>query len=83
MAKLMTARYRGTCRGCAAPIAPGASILFAGKGNVRHADCADVADESVVDPETGMRWSARGQSGRGGYVTSGGRCEDAPCCGCC
>jgi hypothetical protein len=40
MAKLMSARYAGTCKLCPAGIKIGDAILYGGRGNVRHTDCS-------------------------------------------
>lgn len=64
MARQMTARYRGTCRGCGARIQPGDQILYGGRGNTTCLDCNGEARELT-------------------YKQRYGRCEDAPCCGCC
>jgi hypothetical protein len=77
--RTMTARYRGTCADTGAAIAPGDTINF------------DRATRRTV-----LVAKASGQAPAGRYIsdvirTSGGtfyrnkrgRCEDAPCCGCC
>lgn len=96
MAKIMTAKYRGRCDECRAPIAKGARILYQGRGNpVLHAHCAEAVaagpdDYSNINPATGARMSNNARVvvtrfAGGGTITrnSRGRCIDAPCCGCC
>jgi hypothetical protein len=97
MAKTMTARYHGRCRACHGEILPGDIINYGGRGNVRHGgpdgcDRDNGAPEtySNINPATGGRMSdrarvhvARFSSGAVMTVNSRGRCEDAPCCGCC
>jgi hypothetical protein len=77
MAKVMTARRADTCRAetCNAAtreIKAGSQISYGGPGAVTHEGCP------AMD-------APRGRSrGRSGYTSRGyGRCEDAPCCGCC
>lgn len=78
-ARTMTARYRGTCLTCAGTIIPGDEITYAGRGLTYHAgECADNRDPDAAPT------SRRGRSTGRRYVsTYRGRCEDAPCCGCC
>ena len=74
--KIMTARYAGTCGTCTGPIAVGTEINYAGKGRTSHATCAVVpAGQAAV--------SRRRSSSRYTAWDRRGRCEDAPCCGCC
>ena len=73
-AKTMTARYAGTCRRCRCSITPGDEILFLGKRRTVHANCAETGRViECYSPVTGNSWT----------VNRNGRCEDAPCCGCC
>ncbi len=85
----MTARYRGTCTTCAKPIRPGDAIEHAGRGLTYHAgECAEQHDPDA-QPEPARRrngrrgYTVRTSSGWTGTRNSRGRCEDAPCCGCC
>ncbi len=75
--KRMKARYAGKCGECGGRFPAGASIDYdrnAPKGlKSFHADCT--SDENPVV-------EIRTSSGTF-YQRSGGRCEDAPCCGCC
>jgi hypothetical protein len=74
MARTLTARYSGNCRKCDGPINPGDTITFLGKGRSVHADCTGRG--GVIEfyfPSTGNY----------AYRNRAGRCEDAPCCGCC
>lgn len=92
--KKMTARYNGRCTGCGVSIRKGEAMAYGGRGLTFHAYCnpseAGPDDYSNINPATGERMSnsARVHVARfsgGGYstVNSRGRCEDAPCCGCC
>lgn len=96
--KTMTAKYPGTCTACGEPIQRGDTINFSGRGQAAHYDCdcphtAPGEDESAgLEPGTlanDRRLSRSGLSvarfSSGAVMTqnSRGRCEDAPCCGCC
>lgn len=99
MMKMMTAKYNGRCTGCGVSIRRGEAMAYGGKGLTFHRPCnpEDATnnppapdDYSNINPATGERMSntARVHVARfagGGYstVNSRGRCEDAPCCGCC
>lgn len=88
MARVITAGRADTCGAaeCSAAsreIPAGARINYGGPGAVTHEACA------AVDAPRRPRSTYR-RSGRYGYTSSGarltsryGRCEDAPCCGCC
>lgn len=76
--RMMTAKYAGTCRKCNGRIRKGDKIGFAGKGLAYHQECTqNVAGRQVAISET------RFSSGAVMFTNSNGRCEDAPCCGCC
>jgi hypothetical protein len=80
--RAMIARYRGTCLTCAATIIPGDEILYAGRGLIYHAGpCADERDPDAAPTSRRGRSTARPYYGAGRRPR--GRCEDAPCCGCC
>jgi hypothetical protein len=76
--RTMVARFPGTCLACRAPIVKGSTIVYGGKGNVRHGDCSDAPKQDT----RGTGW-VRGSYTSNGRTYSRGRCEDAPCCGCC
>lgn len=89
--RTITARYDGTCRRCSTPIHAGTRIRFGGRGMTYHlsAECpagAGVAtaafpqDAAIADRVSVAR-NYRGEVI--GYRNARGRCEDAPCCGCC
>ena len=71
MSKLITLKFAGKCKDCGAELEVGSQARWYGRGRVYGMDCHDSDD-------AGIRWVA----GRGA-VQSNGRCEDAPCCGCC
>ena len=78
--KRMNARYAGQCGECGQRFPAGASIDYdrnAPKGlKAFHADCDNAAtgENRIMEITT-----ASGTF----YQREGGRCEDAPCCGCC
>jgi hypothetical protein len=79
--RTMAARYPGTCRRCRRPIEPGDPIRYGGRGLTYHlADaCAGAPGDEAGDRVSVVRFS----SGATFTRNSRGRCEDAPCCGCC
>ncbi len=94
----MTAKYPGTCRAFGHPIQVGDTINFHGRGRAEHYDCdcpalAPGEDEAAgLEPGTlanDRRLARQGlsvirlSSGQVMTQNSRGRCEDAPCCGCC
>lgn len=96
--KTITAKYHGKCFECGGPIKPGDAIKYYGSLHSEHAACSDNAPKACEDEAAGLepgtlandRLLARqGLSvirfASGAVVTqnSRGRCEDAPCCGCC
>ncbi len=90
--RIMAARYAGKCGGptpdsaCDGTITAGQSINYGGKGRVSHESCGEVSAENAA-PAKG-RTSYRRRSSYRSYNSyrpsyPRGRCEDAPCCGCC
>ncbi len=93
--KVMIARYAGKCITCHAPIKPGQSIKFFGRGSAAHYDCGqedkperDEDEQAGLEPGTlanDRRLATRGLSvtrfSSGAVVTRCG-CIDWPCCGC-
>lgn len=68
----MIARYTSRCTSCHGTINRGDVIVYDRRRRVSaHADCAP---HNVVTFRT---------SGGTFYRNARGRCEDAPCCGCC
>ena len=72
MARIITARRADTCGDCGAAIAAGTRINYGGPGAVSHAAC-----QPIDAPRASYRRS------RYAYTPRRGKCEDAPCCGCC
>lgn len=96
--KTMIAKYPGICRACGEAIKRGDTINFFGRGTAEHLNCDSPQSRHDEDEAAGLepgtlandrRLAKRGLSvtrfSSGAVVTqnSRGRCEDAPCCGCC
>jgi hypothetical protein len=89
MIKIMLAKYKGTCSRTGAPIRPGDEIAY--DTDTRQAWITDEDDYRHAEPEETYLARARGayvshvwqSGGREYYRNKAGRCEDAPCCGCC
>ena len=85
----MKARYPGKCHKCGESFPAGTAIDYSKRAprgkKTAHADC----DEPARDFYATSREAARGvsyevrTSGGTFYRNYNGRCEDAPCCGCC
>lgn len=71
--RVITARRDDSCRECLGPIVAGERINYGGYGAVSHERCRPLAR---VRTRGGWRVY-------GGVESTGARCEDAPCCGCC
>ena len=72
MIRTMRARYPGRCAATGAAIRPGALIYY--DTSARRATLAPVVNTITLMGEHGPREFTRNVRGR---------CEDAPCCGCC
>jgi hypothetical protein len=74
----MTNKYPGQCAECGAIVpANGGQLRKNGRmWEVRHLACSSgQKEQSVITTRTSSGWS--------GTRNARGRCEDAPCCGCC
>jgi hypothetical protein len=73
----MTNRYKGTCYICGGfvPVNGGQCEKKGGRWVVAHLACRSSGKAEVV--------YTRFSSGAEVYQNRRGRCEDAPCCGCC
>jgi len=76
----MTNKYPGRCSYCGGHVARNAGKCWKPKGarrfSVAHLACSDSESPQVTEvylPSTGTTL----------YQNKAGRCEDAPCCGCC
>jgi hypothetical protein len=72
MTKTMPARYPGKCSRTGARINPGDTIIY--NTATRRAELQPDADTITFYGEHGPQHFIRNRAGR---------CEDAPCCGCC
>jgi hypothetical protein len=70
----MIARYPGKCARTGAAIRPGDTITFTPARKPVLVKSFGVSDVFVFSGEDGSRAFYRNRNGR---------CEDAPCCGCC
>ena len=76
--RTMAARYPGRCARCRRPFDVGATIRYGGPGRTYH--LADACPGPALDDAAD---EARPFYGRRDTTRARGRCEDAPCCGCC
>ena len=83
MIKTMQARYAGFDSRTGASIRPGDQIQY--DTNTRRAWLADLGDEQHAASRYNPSWVSHvwTSGGREYYRNKAGRCEDAPCCGCC
>ena len=96
--KKMESRFSGKCRACGVRFPAGTLIEYDRTGargrKAAHVDCANPGGTLPVALEEGYgdygsaAWNNRPTieirtSGGTFYQRAGGRCEDAPCCGCC
>ena len=73
----MTARYNGRCAGCNGSIRRGETINYdRSRRSAYHPACTS------DDPDK-QSYAVTFSSGETFYRNVRGRCEDAPCCGCC
>ena len=85
----ITAKFPGTCKDCNTPIARGEKIEWSKASGARHADCAKMRTPRRR-PMTGAAPNTKvhtvqfnGEDDTIFTRNARGRCEDAPCCGCC
>lgn len=90
MARVITARRADTCTApeCQAPgraIAAGERINYGGPGAVTHEACPamDAPRRSISGTSRRTRPGYAYSSSGARLASRYGRCEDAPCCGCC
>ncbi len=80
------ARYPSQCAVCGGAIAPGDAIEWTRGSRARHTTCAgQTAGEHRIKRAARRYGSSytRFSSGAEVFTNKRGRCEDAPCCGCC
>jgi len=73
----MVNKYKGSCSYCGGtvPVNGGNLRKVGRKWQVSHLSCEAAKSPQVIVTTF--------NSGESVWVNSGGRCEDAPCCGCC
>jgi len=92
-------RYRGTCAACGRKVAPGKGAVekILGAWTCYCAACGAPSSFPALGPESDVPYHHRPSSfpaprrvsdvfttsGGTFYRNKRGRCEDAPCCGCC
>lgn len=88
--RTITAKFDGRCRRCKGPIAAGTKIRFGGRGLTYHlaAECElDVTDNAdnpyAADRRAPVLITRNADGDVIDFRNRRGRCEDAPCCGCC
>lgn len=90
--RTMTSRYRGTCSSCHESFPKGTVINFdrsAPKGTgASHTDCeapsrSQPLERDDYEPRYQGSTYTEFSSGAVAFQNRNGRCEDAPCCGCC
>jgi hypothetical protein len=75
------ARFPGTCARTGTRINPGDPIVSVGRNRYAHASDTRSTPATREDRYVSHIW--RLSSGKELYQNKAGRCEDAPCCGCC
>ena len=96
MRRVITLKYAGTCADCGAELPVGSQARYYGRGRVYGTEChpdRSGGRNGRTAYESGDRSAgavASHYDRRGAYTadgtflgTTGPRCEDAPCCGCC
>ncbi len=75
-------RYAQACADCGAQVNAGAGILNRNgrRWAVTHEDCTAPGNTPRPPVRRMVGWRT---SGGTFYTNANGRCEDAPCCGCC
>lgn len=79
MKKTLIAKYKSTCFECGQAITPGQKIKFYGSHHSEHENCQTAGESSGQSAGVVTFQTSGGSFTR----NSRGRCEDAPCCGCC
>lgn len=81
MKKRMFAKYKGIDARTGEPIRPGDEIIF--DTITRQAWITDEDEDRLTFTAREYRSDVFNIGGREFYRNKAGRCEDAPCCGCC
>lgn len=88
--RIITARFAGTCTACKGSIRTGEQMRHEGRGLAYHVACQSTGAAPLPPAARSYgrrpyrsgsytRFAGGGES----YRNARGRCEDAPCCGCC
>lgn len=77
--KLIRLKFEGKCSDCGATLPVGEKAKWYGRGRVYGLNCHE--KQAVKNGKIG--WISTGSNGKEYYQNYSGRCEDAPCCGCC
>lgn len=75
MSRFITLKFAGTCSDCKASLPVGAKARWYGKGRIYGLTCHD-RQGNPLD-------ASNDSEDAGSHKRRYGRCEDAPCCGCC
>jgi len=81
----MTNRYEGKCHYCGEAVPAGEGSLWRWKGRwyVAHRECSKARRRAKRAGRSKSVYAYFPGSGETVFVNRNGRCEDAPCCGCC
>lgn len=89
MSRTIRLRYPASCRDCGADLPAGSRARYYGRGRVYGLECHDKSDTAAGsladwhDKQSTESHATTFSSGVTIYQNRNGRCEDAPCCGCC
>ena len=83
MKKRMFAKYSGTCSQTGYPISKGDDIIYDTDTRTAYINDDDDEGRLMFTTSEGLRSNVFNIGGREFYRNKAGRCEDAPCCGCC
>lgn len=93
MKRIIRLKYEATCADCGAYLPAGSEARYYGRGRTYGVHCHDKGGRAL-SPEQMENWCEgriRSHYDPTGFYAAdgtylgkaGGRCEDAPCCGCC
>ncbi len=84
---IINSKFNSKCKACNGPIKAGERINWSRNSGAHHLDCAanDNKNNMAVPKIITTRFVSAESDyiGQAHYRNSRGRCEDAPCCGCC
>ena len=79
----ITLKYAGTCRECGAELPVGSRARWYGRGRVYGLTCHGRRENKYQRLTRENPGLVIFSDGTEAYQNPRGRCEDAPCCGCC